>query len=212
MAKLSDGCCRSTASRAMIGASFSAARALGKAASRAASSQGSKPSRVKPETTLSGIPFCSSPTAAKRKSFRSEWSSENRAGSAMIALKIQVALMPSGWRRYGSRVARSEPSSSIASRCQLEFLQTSTELFCASADNRGVRNIASRHGRPTALFDDRSPVPGSGNLGEFDQFCRCVRLMPEFFDANRRQHLNHRSLCSLPCHSLSGTAERPSER
>jgi len=75
-----------------------AARALGKAASRAASSQGSKPSRVKPETTLSGIPFCSSPTAAKRKSFRSEWSSENRTGSAMIASGSGSSHMPSGGR------------------------------------------------------------------------------------------------------------------
>jgi hypothetical protein len=48
------------------------------------SSQGSRPRRVKAETTLSVTPFFSSPTGAKRKSFRSEWSSENRAGSAMI--------------------------------------------------------------------------------------------------------------------------------
>ena len=80
----SDRSGRSKGSRAMIGASASAARAFGKEASRAASSQGSKPSRVKPETTLSGIPFCSLPIAAKRKSLRSEWSSENRADSAML--------------------------------------------------------------------------------------------------------------------------------
>ena len=55
--------------RAIIGASVSAASAFGKAASRAASSQGSIPSRVNAEMTLSGIPFCSSPTEAKRKSF-----------------------------------------------------------------------------------------------------------------------------------------------
>ena len=58
---------------------------LGKAASRAASSHGSIPSRVNAEMTLSGIPFCSSPIEAKRKSFRSEWSSENRAANIMIA-------------------------------------------------------------------------------------------------------------------------------
>jgi hypothetical protein len=80
----SDRSGRSKGSRAMIGASASAARAFGKEASWAASSQGSKPSRVKPETTLSGIPFCSLPIAAKRKSLRSEWSSENRADSAML--------------------------------------------------------------------------------------------------------------------------------
>jgi hypothetical protein len=37
--------------------SFWAARGFGKTASRATSSQGSKPSLVKPETRLSGIPF-----------------------------------------------------------------------------------------------------------------------------------------------------------
>ena len=75
---------RPTDNRAIIGASASAARTFGKAASLAASSQGSTPSRVNAEITLSGIPFGSSPTAAKRKSFRSEWSRANRADSVTI--------------------------------------------------------------------------------------------------------------------------------
>jgi hypothetical protein len=58
--------------RAISFASASAARALGKGASRAASSHGSTRRRVNAETTLSVTPFCSSPTEAKRKSFRSE--------------------------------------------------------------------------------------------------------------------------------------------
>jgi len=84
-ARSSNGSDRAMGNRAIIGASVSAASAFGKAASRAASSQGSIPSRVNAEMTLSGIPFCSSPTEAKRKSFRSEWSSENRAANIMIA-------------------------------------------------------------------------------------------------------------------------------
>jgi len=84
MAKSSDESVRRMGSRAISVASASAARALGRGVSRAACSQGSRPRRVKAETTLSVTPFCYSPTAAKRKSFRSEWSSENRAGSAMI--------------------------------------------------------------------------------------------------------------------------------
>jgi hypothetical protein len=83
MAKSSNDCVRRMGNRAIKVASASAARAFGKGVSRAASSQGSTPSRVNAETTLSVTPFCSSPTEAKRKSFRSEWSRENRAGSAM---------------------------------------------------------------------------------------------------------------------------------
>ena len=84
MAKSSDEPVRLMGNRAISDASASAARALGRGVSRAASSHGSMPSRVKAETTLSVTPFCSSPTGAKRKSFRSEWSRENRADSAMM--------------------------------------------------------------------------------------------------------------------------------
>ena len=85
MAKSSDGCVRRMGNRAISGLSASAARAFGRGVSRAASSQGSRPSRVNAETTLSVTPFCSSPIEAKRKSFKSEWSRENRADSAIIA-------------------------------------------------------------------------------------------------------------------------------
>jgi hypothetical protein len=85
MAKSSDDSVRRIGNRAISFASASAARAFGNGVSRAASSQGSTPSRVNAETTLSVTPFCSSPTEANRKSFRSEWSRENRAGSAMFA-------------------------------------------------------------------------------------------------------------------------------
>src|SRR5260370_6795369 len=83
MAKSSNDRVRRMGNRPIKVASASAARALGKGVSPAASAQGSTPSRVNAETTLSVTPFCSSPTEAKRKSFRSEWSRENRAGSAM---------------------------------------------------------------------------------------------------------------------------------
>jgi hypothetical protein len=105
-ARLSDCCNQSIGSRAIIDASVSAARALGTTASRAASSQGSRPSRVNAETTLSGIPFCWSPTAAKRKSFSSEWSSENRAGSAMIAPDSDGCREWCSRRRQTQRFAR----------------------------------------------------------------------------------------------------------
>jgi len=72
MAKSSNDCVRRIGNRAISVASASAADAFGKGVSRAASSQGSTPSRVNAETTLSVTPFCSSPTEAKRKSFRSE--------------------------------------------------------------------------------------------------------------------------------------------
>ena len=76
MAKSSNDCVRRMGNRVIKVASASAARAFGKGVSRAASSQGSTPSRVNAETTLSVTPLCSSPTEAKTKSFRSEWSSE----------------------------------------------------------------------------------------------------------------------------------------
>jgi hypothetical protein len=85
MAKSSNDCVRWIGNRAIEVASASAARAFGKRVSRAASSQGSRPSRVNAETTLSDTPFGSSPTEANRKSFRSEWSRENLADSAIIA-------------------------------------------------------------------------------------------------------------------------------
>ena len=83
-ARSSDRNGRVTGNRAIIGTSSSAASAFGKAASRAASSHGSTPSRVNAEITLRGTPFCSSPTEAKRKSFRSECRSENRAANVII--------------------------------------------------------------------------------------------------------------------------------
>lgn len=43
----------------------------------------------------------------------------------------------------------------------------------------------------------------------------CISLVPEFFNHDWRQHVNHCSLSSLFCHSLGrlgSAAERPSER
>src|SRR5436190_11268221 len=91
-----------------------------------------------------------------------------------------------------------------------ETLQALAELFRASADNSGVRGIASRHRCPAALLDDRSAIP-RGGLFELDQSRRRIGLMLEFLDADRREYGNHRGLRSLFRHSLGSAAERPSQ-
>jgi hypothetical protein len=57
--------------RPIIAARAAAAAAFGNPANRAASCQGSTPSRARAETTLSGIPFFSSQIGAKRKALSS---------------------------------------------------------------------------------------------------------------------------------------------
>src|SRR4029077_2875768 len=57
-----------------------------------------------------------------------------------------------------ARVAPCHQPSPVA-QFRVGSLSQAAELFCAGARNCPIRVIASRHGGPAALLDDRSPVP-----------------------------------------------------
>src|SRR6266436_5072152 len=107
---------------------------------------------------------------------------------------------------------RSRLSSTLAvAQFRVGSLSQAAKRFCAGGRNCRIRCIASRHGSPAALLDDRSPVP-CRNLVELDQFRRCIGLVLELLDADRSQHRYDRGFGALGCHSLSCAAECPSER
>src|SRR6266436_3107836 len=107
---------------------------------------------------------------------------------------------------------RSRLSSTLAvAQFRVGSLSQAAKLFCAGGCNCRIRCIASRHGSPAALLDDRSPVP-CRNLVELDQFRRCIGLVLELLDADRSQHRYDRGFGALGCYSLSSSAECPSER
>lgn len=91
-------------------------------------------------------------------------------------------------------------------------LGQAAELFCASARNCRIRRAASRHRSPAALLDERTPVPGRGNLVECDELCRGIGLLLEPFDADRSQRRDDRSFSALGGHLLGSAAECPAER
>jgi len=81
--RLSDWSQRPAGSRRIKRSNAAVASSLGKSAKREASCQGSISRRASAETTLSDVPFFSSPIGAKRNSLNSEWGSENGDGRAI---------------------------------------------------------------------------------------------------------------------------------
>src|SRR5438132_2086146 len=122
-------------------------------------------------------------------------------GAALGASAYRLRSTP--WLRLSS--TPTDPRSGIGS------LSQAAELFRAGARNCRIRCIASRHGSPAALLDERAAVPRRGNLVECDELCYGIGLLLELFDADRSQRRDDRGCSTLGCHFLSSAAECPSE-
>jgi hypothetical protein len=159
MAKLSDG--RSKGNCAMIDASFSAASAFGKTASRALPPRNPSRAESNPKRHSAASRFIA--RRPRRKGNRSDLNGAariERVAPRLPRTQLTLARRAAGASQNYASVGEANRRRRQLLATQFERLHATHELFCASADNRGIRGIASRHLGPAALLDDRSPVPG----------------------------------------------------